>query len=423
MLRQRQATPRVGTDARLGEIAVGSIITLGLESLELDWGKNSYYHNHSRLFLPSDVAQAQYHYVDHDTEQTIVEEKPAFVRPLRSVLRRLELLGYTLTGCRRAFEESVALIPDHFSEPCLDFTLFARVVAAVDPARMSLPDLSEGCDLGEYVVRNILADPEFTKTAEELSSLTVDDGTFFENLDPYITLRLLGENPANLDRQVIWRYADVVEGGWAADDQVYEGLYDMDRFLIVTEGSSDSAILRKSLPRVAPDVSDFFNFVDMSDNYPFTGTGNLVRFCQGLAQIKIQNRILVLLDNDVAGRQAHARIRDLPLPLNMVTMVLPDLEEFRHVRTLGATGEHYEDVNGRAVAIEAFLDLAYGGRTEPSIRWTSYDKNLDAYQGELTEKDSYVRDFMKPVGGQRDYDLPKLERLWTAIIACCGGGT
>jgi hypothetical protein len=402
---------------------MGSMITLGVEHLEVDWGKNDFFRNHSRLFLPGDVARAPYHYVDTETGEPIVEEKPAFVRPLRSVVRRLELLGYSLPNCRRMYEEAFAAMPDYYPQPRVDFDLFARAVAAVDPARIRLPDYDgDDWDLGEYVASNIFTDPEFAKTSTDLALLTRHEGTFFENLDPYVTLRLLAENPANLNRLLVWRSADVVEGGWVKESELYEGPDASDRYLIVTEGSSDALILQKSLPQVAPDVRDFFDFVDMSANYPFTGTGNLVRFCQGLAQIKIQNRIIVVLDNDTAGRHAHQRIRNLPLPPTMAVMLLPDLPEFCDVRTLGPAGQQREDVNGRAVAIEAFLDLGFRGAAEPAVRWTSYDKYLDAYQGELVEKGSYVQAFVDAIDKSSDYDLSRLDYLWTSVLAACGCG-
>ncbi len=119
------------------------------------------------------------------------------------------------------------------------------------------------------------------------------------------------EEPKNLDLDVVWRFSDVVESGWVKQDAVYEGLSNTDRYLVVTEGSSDAAILKKALPKVAEDVADFFDFIDMSENYPFTGTGNVTRFIQGLAKIKIQNRILVVLDNDTAGHSALQTLQAL----------------------------------------------------------------------------------------------------------------
>jgi len=97
--------------------------------------------------------------------------------------------------------------------------------------------------------------------------------TFFENLDPYITLRLLAEKDENADFLVQWRYADIVEGGWVSFDEVFIPLSDTSKILVVTEGSSDSFIIKRSINALYPDISDFFYFVDMEENYPFTGTG------------------------------------------------------------------------------------------------------------------------------------------------------
>lgn len=70
------------------------------------------------------------------------------------------------------------------------------------------------------------------------------------------------------------------------------------RILIVTEGSGDSYIISKAIEQLFPDISDFFNFVDMKENYLFAGTGNLYNFCVGLCRINIRNYIIVIFDND-----------------------------------------------------------------------------------------------------------------------------
>lgn len=100
---------------------MGSIISLSLGALELDWGKNSFFRNHSALFKPNDVQPAPYYYADG-----VIEDKPAFVRRLHSVVRRLDLLGYTLRDCERLYEESVATTPDYYPAPVLTFQQFAE---------------------------------------------------------------------------------------------------------------------------------------------------------------------------------------------------------------------------------------------------------------------------------------------------------
>ena len=193
------------------------------------------------------------------------------------------------------------------------------------------PDGPSYFDFGEYVISNIIADPQCVRSAPDLAGLEHSDGCFVDNLDPYIVLRLLAENPSNLDREVAWRFSDLAEGGWIDEESLYEGLTASDSFLLVTEGSSDTSILKKSLELVELEVADFFNFIDMGENYPFTGTGNVVRFCEGLAKINIQNRVLIILDNDTAGKAAARRLRDLDLPPQIRTIVLPDLEKCQQI--------------------------------------------------------------------------------------------
>jgi hypothetical protein len=403
---------------------MGSIVTLGLGRLEVDWGKNWNYTNHSRLFLPSDRKPVTHHYVDEETHAPIEELKPGFARPLRSVKRRIELLGYTLREAKRHFETDPQIFPDYYENPDISFDVFARALAFVDVRAVGLDPWFADHSLGDFAARSILKDPEFTKTAENLKSLTRSDGQFFENLDPYVVLRLLAENPANLDIDVEWRFADIVEGGWADEETIYEPLGDRDRYLVVTEGSSDGSVLRKAIELLWPDVADFFDFVDMSENYPFTGAGNLFRFCQGLARIRIQNKVVVIFDNDAAGREAEDRVKQLDLPPSMTIVRLPHLPECAAFPTFGPSGNAKQDINGQAVSIELFLDLRLG--PPPCVRWTSYNPYSKCYQGELIAKERYAKQFLQMSTVSRDYDCSKLEllldHLYQAIVGPANTG-
>lgn len=391
---------------------MGSLISLSIGALEIDWGKNSIGRDHSGLFLPSDRTEADYFYADET-----VERRPAFVRRLRSVVDRLDLLGYTLADCQELYETLVDTTHDD-AAPVVSFDEFARALRNVNVTAVHMPEHEYDYDLGEFAAKAILADPEFTKTHEQFRALDRHQGTFFENLDPRLVLRLLAENAANLDLDVVWRFADVLEGGWIDEEDLRVGASQTDQVLIVTEGSSDRNVLSESLSVVLPHVADFFTFVDMSENYPFTGTGNLVRFCQGLCKIGIQNRVLVVLDNDAAGHDAFDRIRELSLPPRMRVVTLPDLDECRRVHTLGPTGRSHADVNGRAVSIEWFLETDLPGHDAPTVRWTSFVQNRDAYQGELIDKQAYVRHFLSQVGRQ-NRTWPKLDMLWRYLLRAC----
>lgn len=128
----------------------------------------------------------------------------------------------------------------------------------------------------------------------------------------------------------------------------------MSKILIVTEGSSDSFIINRSMNALYPDIADFFYFVDMEENYPFTGTGNLFGFFQGLSRIKIQNNILVIFDNDAAGIEKFEQYRSLPRPKNLHICRLPDHEYFSSFRTMGPNGQSVEDIMAQPLQSNAF---------------------------------------------------------------------
>ena len=106
---------------------MGSMIRLRLGRLEVDWGKNNFFTNHSPLFRATDLQEADYYYADD-----VVERKPAYVRKLRHVTPRLELLGFSLEGCRRASLPSRAAPPPRRRRPA--------PASAPFPFRRVLPD-------------------------------------------------------------------------------------------------------------------------------------------------------------------------------------------------------------------------------------------------------------------------------------------
>ena len=382
------------------------MISLGIERLEIDWGKNHSFTDHSKLFLPNDVCDIPYYYADD-----VIEMKPGLSRTLGAIARRLDLLGYSAATLPGKYAELVDAMPDYYDDVPLKFEQFAAIMKAVDLSK-AFKTLEEGdYDLGEYISRYVFEEPEIKKLLPPGITINQDAGTFFENFDPYLTLRLLAMNPMNSDRLVQWRYADVVEGGWAERDEVVKPLADEAKILIVTEGSSDSFIIQRTLAALYPDIADFFHFVDMEENYPFTGAGSLQRFCQGLASMKIEHKVLVVFDNDVAGIEKFVEVRRLKRPGTMHVCRLPDHPDFSSVLTAGPNGLSKADINGAAVAIECFLDLRPMEKRPHLIRWTSYNRDLGRYQGEIEGKELLVSLFKKADLPNGSYDSSRLTFL------------
>lgn len=398
--------------------------------MEIDWGKNNSFRDHSALYKPSDIKPIPYYYVDTDSDNLITEMKEGYARKLSSIKKRLDLLGYNLVAIKKMFEETVCEHEEMGYKIKLSFNTFYNIlrsidISMVDTVQFATEYQENGYDFGEYVRKCVLESPqirdkvfleygdnenaEYVRPEFELSE-------FLENLDPYITLRILADNPQNGEQEIQWRYADVIENGWVHRDEVIKELPAEYRILIVTEGSSDSFILRKVIDELYPDISDFFDFIDMKENYPFTGTGNLFNFCVGLCRINIQNNMIAIFDNDTAGIEKYHQSLSLKKPNSFVITKLPDHPEFSNMQTVGPQGNSIADINGKAVAIECFLDFN-SVQKFPCVRWTTYNKNEQQYQGELEDKDGYVRAFKRCNLIEGSYDTSKLEYLVDYIVA------
>ena len=349
---------------------MGSMIYLRCGAVEIDWGKNGGFFDHRPLFQSPDFKTAGYRYVaDDGAGEEYVEDRPALVRPLRLVVPRLRLLGVTAEAAAKDWIDGAAqaaYLPDGKSLPTP-----AEVLTVFSGIRL------EHLKCKDLLYSNLTVDPDGLPSED----LRTRIDAALEFVGPWELLALLGHNPDNGDELVVWEYADVLEGEWMEDAWLRAALPTAKQFLIVGEGTSDTKIMAAAFSELRPDVADFFYFVDMEAGYPFTGTGNVFRFCQGLVSMRLLNTVLFVLDNDAEGAATCAKIQELGLPPNMAAMVLPKVPEFEAFATLGPSGNQVEDINGRAVSIECFLDLSYGESRTPKVRWTGYHEPSQTHQG------------------------------------------
>jgi HEPN superfamily Toprim-like protein len=235
-----------------------------------------------------------------------------------------------------------------------------------------------------------------------------------QSLHPWVLLRFIAENPAHLELDVKWGFNDVVEGGWVPRESVVKSLSIEQQFLIVTEGSSDTSIISKSLQILRPGVADFFRFVDMSESYPFSGIGNVHNFCKGLICIGHSHPTVFIYDNDTEGTEKFTETQKLNLLANMRVMKLPDLHIFEQFRCVGPNGVSQQNINGRAAAIECYLDLT--GK-QPAVRWTTYNPRVAEYQGVLEDKLFYAKQFYSITARDTQYDFSKLDIMLNEIVS------
>lgn len=387
------------------------MIFLTLGRLELDWGKNSGFQNHSALFRPGDLCEIPYFYAadkddpecadlplirmsDNFSYRLITEQKEGYSAPLKTVAKRLLLMGYTDDYCRAEFE---ALTDGHGGDG------FDELKALMSAANFASADY--GLGLGSEKFDRFFTDqvsPD--RGVDEIGALS-----------PYSIIRLIAENPSAKELPVTWQFADVADGGWAPRKSFDASVPQPGRFLIVTEGNSDVQIIKHALDLLAPEIADFFDFVDMRENYPFSGTGSLYNFVRGLISIRIQNNVVIIFDNDAEGVYNWERSTRLNSLENMRIVKLPDRSTFKQFRTVGPTGEQRADINGKAAAIECYLDAG----PQPVVRWTSYDQRRDCYQGVIEGKEDISRQFLSQKKREQGYDYSGLESILTMLISEC----
>ena len=384
---------------------MGSMISLGVGRFEIDWGKNGGFVDHSALFQPADLVKIPYYYAN-----TQVEMKDGLSKPLPLVCDRINLLGHTMAVCEQEFKSLGAY--NDIDEARFSFGDLREALATVDVSAMS-PDYGPGGeDFGKFFRREIFPRIGLAEIVHDARYVQFDAAYAMENLSAYTILHLLAANPTAKGLNVQWAFNDVEHGGWAKRSDFIRPVAQASRFLTVTEGSSDAKIIERALKLLRPHIADFFDFVDMEEGYPFSGTGNVFRFVQGLISIHVLNNVLIVYDNDTEGRTNLERTIALNLPANMKALKLPDLKALERFRTVGPSGEHKANINGRAAAIECYLDLP----DDAYVRWTAYNAKADAYQGELAHKETYARAFLRHRKRHSGYRYENIEEVLDLII-------
>ena len=417
---------------------MGTEISLDIAGLSVDWSKNHRGADHGFLFQSDDRRRVTCGDDDHDDDPDRSLMERAFIRPLRTVLPRLELLGHTLATAEVDYERvATVCVEDRRSlqeegideELPLELMSFGEFKELVTRNAITELDDSYSLDLtdeGKGRTKGRFADNTITARVPTTDAYDVDGcsersyfGSLIGFLHPYNALRLLAENARNLHADLEWRYGPLVCNGWAEEEDFISDARRAQTFLIATEGKSDTRIIEHAISLLRPEIADFFRFVDVGKGYPFTGAGNLVRFAQGLAKIDVHNQILFVLDNDAEGVSAHGRISELALPANMRAATLPELVRFRNFRSRGPDKSETADINRRAAAIECYLDLTAESKSPAEVVWSADKKDLDVCQGKLVNKGTYTKTFLKRASTIKGYDMSGLMAVLDMIFAEC----
>lgn len=383
-------------------------LSLGVGKFETEWLRNTIGpQDHSILFRDNDKTDIPYYFLNDDEK---VDNKlgKGYSISLERLRERLDLLGYTFDKLPNLLDEYFSGFPSE--SPLLkkiDTQNFINLLGAINVNDIDWIEHEGDADMGEFFTRRILPLPALGPLRGYLDNFKDVEPYVYEQIDPYIILAAIAKNPFNASLNVEWRH----QGNLTSSLTTYQ------KYLIVTEGSTDGHVIKKAMGILKPNVADFFDYIDMNENYPFGGAGSLSNFFKGLTKIGTDRKIIFIFDNDAEGNANLQKLLNIVHPANFKKFALPDMSEFTNFETVGPTGTSIQDVNKRAVAIEMFLDLSYNMQSTPIVRWSSYEKVVQEYQGALENKTKYYEQFMSLAPGDYSkYDFSLLEKLLTNLI-------
>lgn len=86
---------------------MNSLITFGIDKMELDWSKSYLLSDFSSLFKDSDKTQLLCYYYDEYADEMKTTYVTGYSRKLSYIKRRLDLLGYTISYVKVLYEEII----------------------------------------------------------------------------------------------------------------------------------------------------------------------------------------------------------------------------------------------------------------------------------------------------------------------------
>ena len=370
-------------------------------------------------------------YVDEADE---VETATMYVCGTNAVIARLDVMGFTINRARRDFESGRAAELAMYQERAEgepDTPWFADKV-----------NLIQSLSFDEYLgaLRQVLSEGLRPKPFDDnekpgLSSavryiLDDNDDYLFGFFAPDIRclIRTVCEVSPKLS-EVIQDITDLVDGGYYAPDEpvcqqsidsLTLGHLENSNRIVLTEGSTDTQVLKASLRLLYPHLSAYYSFLDFDTARAPGGAGQLASLVKGFAAAGIGNRIIAIFDNDSAARDAMRSLTQLRLPSNITVLSYPDIDFLRSYPTIGPSGNTNLDVNGLAASIELYFGSDVLRRSDGSlapVQWKGYVQSIASYQGEVLGKTELQAVFSRKLEKAESDPVEQARQDWTGIDA------
>lgn len=183
---------------------------------------------------------------------------------------------------------------------------------------------------------------------------------------------------------------------------------DIEKTIVLVEGTSDKDILGFAMTNLYPHLSDLFYFMDFEDTKGGKrdgGTSFVIKNLKTFYFSKIKANFIAIFDNDAEGYDSRcALIREIKdWPNNFRILLYPDLQFFHKYPTISPNGKIIEDnIINKACSIELYLpdSIIKDGASYYPIEWESRKivrkengETEALYQGVISQKDNLKKKF------------------------------
>ena len=401
---------------------MGSHSTIYVGNFQIDSDKNDVNPFFLSVFQESDIRVTKctpenellfsdYELDEYDEEEKLSLQLIQLVCPIKIVSDRLELLGFTKSAAIRGFQAGIKV---EIAEIKISIERYAAKTSDADVFLnnyyLEKYDVLKSLNFETWINTifevmklkqkgGVRFDPDFEKYSPLVKYMIGEPWFGFPlgNHSEYRHLLRLIIEAFDESEELIYELTDVVESGWVnlehifnySDDDI-SPIHDISRrIIIITEGSTDTLILERSLKLLYPHLVNFFRFLDFKGTNIAGGASALAHTVKAFAGVGIANRIIALFDNDTGAEDALRTLNGITLPRNIEVLRYPEIDLAKNYPTIGPTGIAKMDVNGLAGSIELYLGNDILSREDGSqipIQWKGYVQSLQKYQGEIISK-------------------------------------
>lgn len=372
---------------------------------------------------------------DYDDE---TEHAVEYSNTAKNIKDRLEIMGFTLKKAMSEFETS----KEEFIETLTGYLNDKNFISNLEvEAKLKLEkELLEKSSFNDFLAASkeiIDKGYRYTVKVEDLPKETnplifylleyahgLDQ--FPYNYDQRVLLRSLLEITPD-DKKVTYDITELIDQEYYEEEieNIYEDTiqnitYDYElgeKFLILTEGSSDIQILQGAMNVLYPHLTGYYSFMDFGISNASGSASSLVASVKSFVGAGIKNRVIALFDNDTAAESALRGFQKTIIPKNIKILQYPNIKIAENYPTLGPSGISQMNINGLACSIELYLGkdiLSKDGQLIP-VQWKGYDQTLGKYQGEIIDKSGVQKQFQTKIDDCLNDPAKTINYDWTEL--------